>query len=207
MRCHGSQSIRFSTAVVVRGVARHAIPIALGLPLCGCFFVRNESYPADWPALQTAAGECTSIAGAYADAGERVGRNAPPRDSLSGALGHFKPDTIDVRTDRVAISFSANGTMDVRFSAGSRAAGTLHFSGAAGEYRCGPGTVTLSRSKFTVADQSHGIETEAIELSKAADASLILERSTSVVGATGGFIPVVAFMVESWSRFAPLPPD
>jgi hypothetical protein len=202
-----SEPMRLAIAAAVHGLARHAAPFVLGLSLSGCVFVRSESYPAGWPALQPASRDCASIAGVYADAGERAGSGAPARDSLSSALGHFKPDAIDVRTDRVAISFIAGDTMDVRLLEGSRSVGAFRFASAAGEYRCGWGTITISRSKFTVADQAHGIETETIEILKAADASLILQRSTSIVGATGGIIPLVVSVVESWSRFAPSPQE
>ena len=51
-------------------------------------------------------------------------------------------------------------------------------------------------------EQVAGWESETILLSKAVDGSLILKRSNSAVGVTGGVIPVIANETVSWSRFA-----
>lgn len=177
--------------------------VVAALPLVACVSLRSEDYPSRWPALARGAPDCAPVAGTYADAGERVGRNVFERDSLSAQLGALKSTPFGMRTARVAISLPDDGAMDVTVSApDGRPVGTLRFSRETGDFACRGGSIEMTaRSAFSVQEQTAAQETETVALSKATDGSLVLARSQLAYGVTGGVIPVFASGVVSWSRF------
>jgi len=171
------------------------------LSMSACVYVGGQAYPSAWPA-QTNHGGCSLIAGTYADAGERIGANSFGFDSLSSAFGHYKSLPFPPPTDWVAISFGGDAVMNVKVGAKDRDAGAMQFSANAGEFKCQWGAIEISSSKSSAAEQVAGWEFDTILLSKASDGSLILKRSSSALGVTGGFIPIIATDTVSWSRFA-----
>ena len=128
---------------------------------------------------------------------------ANPRRPFLHDLGHYKSQPFAFPTDRVRISFGdGDDVMEVKVWTMDRPVGTIRFSRVAGDFKCYWGSIEISRSEFLAGAMVAGSETEAIRVSKAVDGSLILRRSDSAYGVTGGVIQIVAARVVSWSRFA-----
>ena len=189
-----------ATAMLVFDAMRRLLPFLVWMPLSACFHFGGQAYPAAWPAQMN--GACSSIAGSYVDAGERIGTNSYKFDSLSSAIGHYKSLPFRPPTDRVAISFGDDGAMNVKVWGKERLVGAMQFSRDTSEFQCRWGAIEIGRSEFSAGEQVAGWGSETIQLSKALDGSLILKRSNSAVGVTGGVIPVIANETVSWSRFA-----
>src|SRR6266545_2575036 len=155
MRSRSRPLLRAATVAAgsTRYSVRRAMPLLLCVSLCGCFHFRSQEYPPGWPALHTGQGDCSSIAGTYADSGERIGDNSFEFDSLSSALGQYKALVVAAPTDRVAISFGEDGTMVVKVWAKKAVVGAMQFSHDGGEFQCRWGEIEISRSRFSAAEQ------------------------------------------------------
>ena len=184
---------------------RNALMILSLVLLSACTAIEKSPYPADWPAIDHAASDCTGMSGVYSSAAALQTYRHPHQDVLL-ALALLPPGEYLTQVQRVSLDFGSVDYLEVHALAedGSVLLKRRYREGE--EFlHCENGALILNPSKMPERVKAPdtplvGFSRNQVELRKAQDGALVMRESGSATGMAFLLVPVHT-QSEQWYLF------